>query len=278
MPLVWAEEPMRVIVSIVPQKYFVEKIGGNCVDVSVMALPGSNPATYEPKPQQMVLLTKADIYFAIGVPFEDVWLKKFAAANPRMRVFHTEESIDKMPMETHRHHEKETSRHGEYHGTMDPHIWLSPSLVMIQARNIRDALVRVHPAYKDMFQANHEAFQQELVDIDQKIRELLLDKRDRMRFMVYHPSWGYFARAYGMEQIAVEIEGKEPKGRQLQQLIQYAREEDVRVIFVQPQFSIKSAKTIAKAIGCRVMVVDPLALNWGENLLKVAEEFVSSFK
>ena len=272
----WATDDLKVIVSIVPQKYFVEKIGGNGVDVSVMVLPGFNPATYEPKPQQMVALTKAKIYFAIGVPFEKLWLRKFAGANPKMKIVHTEDGIDKMPMEAHDHHEKEMSHHGEDHGTMDPHIWLSPSLVMIQARNIRDALLSVHPAHKDIYQTNYKAFQKELADVDQKIKELFSGKRDRITFMVYHPSWGYFARAYGLEQVSVEIEGKEPKGRELRQLIQHAREEGVRVIFVQPQFSTKSAKTIAKAIGCQVMYVDPLALNWTQNLLKVAEGFMSS--
>ncbi len=274
----WAKDGLKVVVSIGPQKYFVEKIGGDGVDVSVMVLPGSNPATYEPKPQQMVALTKAQIYFAIGVPFEQVWLKKFASVNPEMDIVHTEDGIKKVPMEVSNHHGKNISHHGEHHGTTDPHVWLSPSLVMIQARNIRDALGRVDPVHKDIYQTNYKAFQKELADTDRKIKELFSDKRSRKKFMVYHPSWGYFARAYGLEQIAVEIEGKAPKGRELQQLIQYAVEEDVKVVFVQPQFSKKSAKTIAKAIGCQVMVADPLAMNWTENLLIVAEGFRSVLK
>ncbi len=274
----WAKDELKVIVSIVPQKYFVEKIGGYGVDAFVMVPPGSNPATYEPRPQQMVALTKAKIYFAIGVPFEEVWLKKFASVNPEMKIVHTEDGIEKMPMEAHNYNEKEISHHGDHHGTMDPHIWLSPSLVMIQARNIRDALLRVDPDHKDIYQTNYEVFKKELTDIDHKIKELFSDKRARIKFMVYHPSWGYFARAYGLEQISVEIEGKVPKGRDLRQLIQYAGEEEVKVIFVQPQFSTKSAETIAKAIGCRVVLADPLAINWVENLLKVAEEFMSSLE
>ena len=277
-----AEDGLRVFVSIVPQKYFVEKIGGGLVDVSVMVRPGASPATYEPKPQQMVALSRSRIYFAIGVPFESTWLEKLAAANPKMMIIHTEDGIEKIPMRARHHHDEEKYHHQDkgphHHGIKDPHIWLAPPLVMIQARNILGALTRIDPANRAAFKINYKNFIRELVELDLKIRDIFAGKEEGKKFMVYHPAWGYFAGAYGLKQIPVEIEGKEPTPRQLQNLIRHAEEHGVKVVFVQPQFSAKSAETIAEAIGGQVMFSDPLSLNWAENLIEVAERFKKVLK
>lgn len=272
-----AGDHLNVMVSIVPQKYFVEKITGDLVNTSVMVPPGFNPVIYEPKPQQMVELTKAEIYFAIGVPFEKIWLERFAAVNPKMMIIHTEDGIDKLPMTVNPPHNDGDQDLG-HHGTKDPHIWLSPPLVQVQLRTILEAFLRIDPERKQDYTANYNRFTKDVSALDHRIRQLLARKGEGAQFMVYHPSWGYFAETYGLKQISVEIEGKEPKARDLQKLIQYAGEEKVEAVFVQPQFSSKSAQTIAKAIGCRVLYADPLAMNWSENLLKVAEEFTSSLE
>ena len=274
---VYAADALEVMVSIVPQKYFAEKIGGDRVVVSVMVLPGANPATYEPRPQQMVALIQSEIYFAVGVPFEEIWLERFEDINPNMRVVHTEDGVKKIPMTTRLHLEEnvtlsEAEGH-THHGAEDPHIWLSPSLVKIQSRNILEAFLQVDPGNRDQYMENYDAFVKETEDLDRRIRGMFKGKGARAAFMVYHPSWGYFARSYGLEQIPVEIEGKEPKGRQLQHLIALSRQERINAIFVQPQFSSKSANTIAKAVGCGVIIADPLAENWHENLLAVAQNF-----
>ena len=275
--IAWADGTLNITVSIVPQKYFVERIGGDRVVVSVMVLPGANPATYEPRPQQMVALLQSEIYFAVGVPFEEIWLEKFENINPNMRVVHTQEGVEKIPMMDRLHLEEDVALHENeghvHHGAEDPHIWLSPSLVKIQSRNILEVFLHVDPGNRDQYMENYSAFVKETVDLDIRIRDMFKDKGERAGFMVYHPSWGYFARSYGLEQIPVEIEGKEPKGRQLQYLIELSRQERINAIFVQPQFSSKSANTIAKAIGCRVIIADPLAENWNENLLSVAQKF-----
>ncbi len=268
---VWAKDTLNVMVSIVPQRYFVEKIGGDLVDVSVMVLPGSSPATYEPKPQQMVGLTKAEIYFAVGVLFESVWLKKFTNVNPKMMIVHTEDGIEKIPMKARHHHDV-----AHHHGVEDPHIWLSPPLVMIQCRNICHALMKIDPEHTEIYKANYRAFIRDVVDLDLQIRDLFSGRGEGARFMVYHPAWGYFAKSYGLEQVPIEIEGKEPTARELQNLIHHAGKASVKVIFVQPQLSSKSAHTIAKAIGCRVVSADPLAKDWSENLLDVADKFKSA--
>ncbi|MCF8127540.1 MAG: zinc ABC transporter substrate-binding protein [Deltaproteobacteria bacterium] len=276
---IFAEAGLNVIASIPPQKYFIQKIGGDRVKVSVMVLPGANPATYEPKPRQMVNLSKAKIYFAIGVPFEDNWLSKFSKTNAKMMVVATQSGIKKLPMKPGGHHHDETQNGHEnpVSVTKDPHIWLSPPLVTVQARNILDGLVKADPEGQTEYKANYEAFLRELKDLDEKIREELQTTGPHHKFMVYHPSWGYFARTYGLEQIPIELEGKKPSPRKLLELVQDARKEGIKVIFVQPQFSKKSAETIAHAIGGKVVVADPLAEDWKNNLIQVAAKFRSAF-
>jgi zinc transport system substrate-binding protein len=279
-------EPIEVFVSIVPQKYFVERIGGESVKVSIMVQPGANPATYEPKPRQMIALAKAKAYFAIGVPFETVWLKRISAANPGMTVIHTEEGIEKKTMEDHLHEEEgysaqeneEWERAEEHHGVKDPHIWLSPRLVKVQARNILNGLLRIDPGRGASYEKNCKSFIAEIYALDAEIKGIFAGRGGGKVFMVFHPAWGYFAQAYGLEQVAVEMEGKEPGPVDLEGLIHYAREEGIKVIFAQPEFSTKSAETIAKAIEGEVVFANPLALDWAENLKRVATAFEAALK
>ncbi|MCP4682338.1 MAG: zinc ABC transporter solute-binding protein [Desulfobacterales bacterium] len=268
-------EPLKVTVSIVPQKYFVQKIGGDKVEVFVMVLPGASPATYEPKPRQMIELTESRIYFAIGVPFEAVWLKKFNGVNPGMPIIKTQDGIEKIPIAHHLHdgNRDNDAKGKDSHEIRDPHIWLSPPLVMIQARNILDALLKVDPAHRAVYEKNYRAFIKELTNIDVKIKGLFAGNDEGAQFLAYHPAWGYFAEAYGLEQIAIESEGKEPRPKRLQNLIIYAKDRGVKAIFVQPQFSTKNADIIAKAIGGKVVFADPLAKDWAKNILEVGAKF-----
>jgi len=268
-----AGKKLAVFVSIAPQKYFVHQIGREWVDVQVMVPPGASPATYEPKPRQMAALSDTPVYFAIGVPFEKNWLKKIVAANPNMRVMHTDHGIQKIPMATHHHEAEHHQNKGHQNlGELDPHIWLSPPLVMTQARTIRDTLQEIDPAHRSVYDTNYKTFVSALVDLDAEIRNTFAGQKG-LQFMVLHPSWGYFARTYGLKQVAVEIEGKDPKPAQLKELIEHAKEKGIKIIFVQPQFSSKSAKLVAKEIGGQVAVADPLAQDWSGNLRAVVREF-----
>ncbi|UCF83828.1 MAG: zinc ABC transporter substrate-binding protein [Desulfobacteraceae bacterium] len=257
---------IKTFVSIVPQKYFMEKIGGDLVDVSVMVPPGNSPATYEPKPKQMVSLSRARVYYAIGVPFERAWLKKITAINPKMLLVHTEEGVEKTPMNA----DKQS-------GIKDPHIWLSPPLVMIQARNILRALLKIDPGNSSIYEKNYRKFIMEIVELDAELRGIFLGK-EGASFMVFHPAWGYFARTYGLKMVPIESEGKDPKPAALRRLIKKAKEHDINVVFVQPEFSIKSAKIIAKEIGGQVAFASPLALNWKKNLKEVAAKFKAALR
>lgn len=275
----WAAERIPVFVSIAPQHYFVQQIGKELVDVQALVEPGADPHTYEPKPQQMVALSKAVLYFAIGIEFETAKLGKITAMNPRMQVVYTDHGIMKLPMATHGRPDAE-DKHGKgphRQGRLDPHIWLSPPLVMMQARSILTALQAVDPAHRSAYEANYRTFILELVELDAHLRTTF-DGLKGTPFLVFHPSWGTFAHTYGLKQVPIEIEGKNPKPAQLKKLIEHARSNQIKVVFAQPQFSSKSAQQIAKAIGGRVAFVDPLAQDWATNLGRAAEEFKNAFK
>ena len=275
-PALGAGERLQVTVSIPPQRYFVQRIGGDFVAVSVMVSPGASPATYEPKPRQMADLARSRIYFALGVPFESTWLAKIRAVNPEMKIVRTEADINKVPLPAHRHPDQEPGAHDrpdEDHGVLDPHVWLSPPLVALQARQILTALSEADPAHADIFRANFRKFINDIVDLDVELQGLFAGRPGGGRFLVFHPAWGYFARAYNLTQVPIEVEGKAPKAAQVKDLIAQAKEGEIRVIFVQPQFSAKEAEVIARAIGGRVVPLDPLAEDWLENLRRVAAEF-----
>lgn len=263
---------IKVFVSILPQAYFVERVGGERVDVSVLVGPGQSPATYELQPKQMTGLAKARLYFRIGVPFENVWMTRISRANPEMRVIDTRRDIKLRSMRADFHSEAKQHHHHDTGGSKDPHIWLSLRLVKIQAQNICRALISEDPAHRAYYEDNLRAFQHDLNRLDVEIKNILKDSK-RRRFMVFHPAWGYFACDYGLEQIPVEIEGKEPSARALTDLIKRAKQEGIRVIFVQAQFSTKNAGTVARAIGGRIVQFDPLAKDYLKNMRKVAETF-----
>jgi zinc transport system substrate-binding protein len=284
-PLGAAARSLPVVVSILPQQYFVQQIGGRRVKVTVMVPPGASPATYEPSPRQMAQLSRARLYFAIGVPFETVWLKKMAAASPDMKIVHTDRDIHKISMAGHPVTEDQAIHPAEQAreeraaatGIPDPHIWLSPPLVRQQARCIFEALVQIDPSREDDYRRRYERFITALDELHADLKTLFSDKK-AMPFMVFHPSWGYFAQAYGLKQIPIEIEGKHPKPAHLKALIEYAVEKDIRVIFVQPQFSTRSATVVAQAIDGRVVFADPLAEDWMTNLRKVASGFKAALR
>jgi zinc transport system substrate-binding protein len=248
----------------------------------------------------MVDLAESKIYFAIGVNLERVWLDKIKAANPDLTVVHTEKNIDKIPMKDHRHHHDGDHRHHDHEGDhkhqdhdgdhqhhdhegdhkhqdhdagiLDPHVWTSPKRVMKMAPVIRDALIEADPANEADYRAGYEAFMAEVKALDARLKEVLAG-REGMKFMVFHPAWGYLAHDYGLVQVPVEIEGKEPKPAQLKELIERARTDGVKVVFVQPQLSTSTAEMVAKAIDGRVMHADPLAEDWAENLERQVAEF-----
>ena len=381
--------PVRTFVSILPQAYFVKRIGGERVAVSVMVKPGQSPATYAPSPRQISALSKADIYFSIGVPFERGFMDRVSETLSDLKVVDTRQGIPLRKMAVHHHddephgegghgesanpdhrdirgkhvehggdhaghvekhaghdgdhaghveehaghdgdhaghaeehvgHDGEHAAHGEkkhadhdgdhaehgvnheehagehkghdgvehagaahsghrgerpeehgdHHEGTDPHTWLSPLLAKRQAAVIRDALMAERPGEKALFQAGYERLAADLDALHERIAKVLKPLKGRDLY-VFHPAYGYFADAYGLNQVAIEMAGKSPDARTISRFIQRAKESGVRVVFVQPQFSARSAETIAGAIGGAVISLDPLAEDYIANLTIMTE-------
>jgi zinc transport system substrate-binding protein len=274
--------PLQVFTSVLPLKYFVDRVGGQRVAVQVMVGPGRSPATYEPKPKQMAALSRAQLYYRVGVPFESVWMKRIANLNPTMKIVDLRQGLELRPLEQHHHdgeenhHEVELKDH-EQAEEMDPHLWTDPNLVKQMAERIRVTLTAADPAGAADYLAGAEAFIRDLDDLDRTIRRQLVNVKQR-RFLVFHPSWGYFAAAYDLQQIAIEASGKEPGPRALAGIIKQAKDNHISVVFVQQQFSRTTAATIARAIDGRVVAIDPLAEDYLANMRQTAEAFAHSLE
>ncbi|MCR4402414.1 MAG: zinc ABC transporter substrate-binding protein [Firmicutes bacterium] len=242
---------VKVAVSVLPQAYFVERVGGDRVNVSVMVPPGASPHTYEPAAGQMRDLAHTQMYVRIHVDFEEAWMPRIVAANKHMLVIDSTEGI-------------------QLSGDGDPHVWLSPKLVRIQVEHIYRGLAKVDPAGREVYERNKEAFLKEMDTLDKEIASILAPVRGGL-FMVLHPAWSYFARDYGLEELPIEVEGKEPSARELAALVEKAKARRIRVVFVQPQASSRTAEVLAGQIGARISVLDPLARDWAANLRRVAK-------
>jgi len=277
-----AATPIKTFVSVLPLKYFVERVGGQRVAVQVMVGPGRSPATYEPTPKQMAALSRAQLYYRTGVPFETVWMKRIANLNPAMKIIDLRQGLQLQPLE-HHHHDAEDDP--EVHEPdqevqdkeMDPHLWTDPNLVKKMTEHIRATLTAADPAGASDYQAGAEDFIRDLDDLDRTIRRQLAKVTQR-RFLVFHPSWGYFAAAYDLQQVAIEASGKEPGPRTLAGIIEQAKANNISVIFIQQQFSHTTAATIARAINGRVVPIDPLAEDYLANMQRTADAFAGSLE
>ena len=263
-----AVEPVNVFVSILPQAYFVEQIGGPFVDVDVLVGPGQSPATYEPTPKQLARLGRSQIYFRIGTPFERGFIDTISSTFQHVEIVDTRRGVPLRRFVT----AASEDGHGahEHRGGIDPHIWLDPKRVKIQAVTICHALCNSDPAHSSAYVKNLQAFLQTLDDIDTRVAAVLAPFAGQ-KVYVFHPAFGYFCDAYGLTQIPIETEGKEPSPKQLADLINRAQEEGVQFLFVQPQFAGKSAEAIARVIGGSVVPLNPLPRDYIANLERMAE-------
>ncbi len=248
---------INVAVSILPQEYILEQIAPDLVNTAIIVKPGNSPHTYEPKPSQMVELSKAKLYFAIGVEFENAWLPKFKAQNSSLKIIHTDKNITKIPI-----------TQGEEAGESDPHIWLSLDNLKIIALNMANALIKADAKNKIIYLQNLQKFLAKLDKEKKKINEKLTKLKNR-KFLIFHPSWGYFAKEFNLEQIAIEVSGKEPSPKELIKIIKKAQKIKPKAIFTQPEFSDKSAKIIAKELNIKVVKISPLK----KDILKNIEHF-----
>lgn len=272
------EAGLSVAVSILPEKWMAQELAGDRVQVTTIISPGDNHHTYQPSDAQVSRLMRSAVFFRIGAPFENgPWFKAIQGAG-RPRVVDLREGIELLDMAPHAEHSSEQGTH-EHHqeGGKDPHVWLSPRLLKIQASTMARALAEVDPAHKSDYDRNLAALDKRLDELDASLRAKLAPVRGKA-FFVFHPAWGYFARDYGLRQVAIEVEGKEPSDRELTEIQRQAREAGAKVILVQPQISGRAVQAVAQAAGAKVETVDPLAEDLPAALRRLADVLASSLK
>ncbi len=259
-----APERPVVAVSLLPQAWFVESLVGSDVDVRVLLPPGANEATFEPNLQTLLALRSATLYIRLGHPafaFESTWLPGLLADGGPDTVVACPGTKGSPPAQR----------------AEDPHVWLSPTVASAMADCIAAALERGFPAWRASIEARHRTLREDIAGLDRELGERLATVSGRTMF-VHHPAWGHFASHYGIEQVAIEQDGKEPDPLRLSRYIQRARAAGARVIFVEPQFSSRSAAAVADAIGASLVTIDPLARDWPDNLRRVADEVAKALQ
>lgn len=262
-----------ITVSILPQKYFVERIVGDLFNINVMIPPGASPVTYEPSPKQMKELSTSGTYVRIGyIEFEKAWMEKLQNVNPEMKIIDLSQNAELIKSE--HNHESDHAEH--HHIGVDPHIWTSPKEVRKQIRILYQYLIKTYPEFDSDFTKNYNSFINEIDSLDLYLNEKLQLFKGR-KFLIFHPALSYIARDYGLEQISIEIEGKEPTPANIHEIIKIAIDEEIKVVFVQKQFSIHNAEVISEEIKGRVVQINPLSYNWSESIKMIADEIVKSY-
>lgn len=247
---------LRVVVSIDPQAYFLERIGGDRISVETLVPPGKEPETYTPSPDKIKKLVQSRVFFRVGFPAEQSFLPRLESLAPKLLVVDTREKLDLRQADPHPHDDHE----GHSHATgcdcgidgVDPHIWVSPALVKTQAETIRDALISLDPDGKAEYEANYERFHTDLIELQEEIREQLAPLQGKTIY-VYHPTYGYFCDEFGLVQKAIEVDGKAPTPKSLADWIRNARHDEVRIIFVQPEFNRSAAEKVAESTGAKLV-------------------------
>jgi zinc transport system substrate-binding protein len=263
-----ASAAVKVGVSVLPQVEIVKSIGGDRVEVRAILDQGDSCGVFDARPSQLAWLANADLFFRIGLAWEENILPRIAEAVPSLAIIDLREGL-----ELHRIH----YQHGDHvHIHWDPHTWLSPVHVDNMARRILVELAKLDPDGKEYFEHRHAEFSRKIVRLDQEL-ETRMRPFENQVFFVYHPAFGYFAERYGLQQVAIQDQGKEPTPRQMRQLLQYARENRVSTIFVQPQESRQHAEIIARSIGAKIVDLDPMAAEWFDNMQGMGEKIQSAF-
>lgn len=260
----------NITVSILPQKTFIEKIAGNDFTVNVLLPPGTSPAAYSLLPSQMAGIVQTAIWFRMGyIGFELSWRDKIIAANPAMKVVDLSEGLDLIAA-------NRTTEGGKTILTgVDPHIWLSPALVKQMAAKILTEVSAINPPEKEKYEANYKTFIAEIDSLDTEIRNKLVPFTGK-KIITFHPSLSYFARDYGIEQLSLESGGKEPTPQRMTELIDLARHENIKVVYIQGELDREHARVFAEETGGEVVQVHPLSPDWSENLREMTQTIISN--
>jgi zinc transport system substrate-binding protein len=269
------ESGSRVItVSIAPFKYFIEEIAKEDFTVNVMVPAGADPHIYEPFPDQIRKLRESVGYVSNGyLGFETIWLDRFYEINRTMKRLSLGDKI--IPLISDHNHE------GIHIESKDPHYWVSPKCALIMAVSVKEYLCELNPARKQVYEANCQSLLLKIHKVDEKAEELFSGVSHRS-FMIYHPNLGYLARDYNLNEISLESEGKEPSPSKMIELIDHARVDRLKTIFVQREYDIKNANVIAGEIGAKVEIIDPLSEDWlkttSDIIVALYRSFIESSK
>lgn len=262
----YAEEISRhVLVSVVPHKFFVEKIAGDTVSVGLIVPAGASPHTFEPTPKQIIAASKADIWFCIGEGFEKRAIAALKSYRPMLDIVDLREGLSMIATDP----QSGCCCHAN---SQDLHIWLSPRLAQIQVAKIAEALTRRYPENRQKYEEKLQLFLVELDALDKEITKILSSKQSRT-ILVSHPAYAYFCRDYHLSQMSVEFEGKDPTPQQLNRILIYARQAHINKVYVQAQYSSKGARLIAQEIGAEVIMLDPYSENYLDSMLEIARQF-----
>ena len=259
-----------ISVSILPQKYFVEKIAGNMVDINVLVPPGASPELYSLMPSQMQGLARSAAWLRIGkIGFEEGWLEKIRQSIPDLKLVDTSARANWITEE-----KSGTEEHGHSHGT-DPHIWMAPDEVKKIAGETYKALLTVLPEQKETLTTNYNSFLNEIDKLDDELKSRFGHMSNK-KFLIFHPSLTYLAREYGLEQIPIEVEGKEPSPRYMSSVVELAKKENIKMILIQKEFDQDNARQLANEITGKVVQIDPLNENWEQQLREISKKITGS--
>lgn len=255
-----SSDRLQIMVVIPPQQYFVERVAGDRAEVTVLLPPGANPHTYEPRPADLAVLSRADIYFQLGLPFEEAWLPRLRSAETSTRFIDMLADIDLIMDDEHNH------------GHHNPHVWLSARSARTITGNIARELSDIDPQYARQYQENARDFIAELDALDAEFAERLRPF-NRRTLLMHHPAWVYFARDYDLTILAIEEHGSEPGAGRMADVIEQARRLNLRTVFVQPTINPRTADMVAGDIQGRIVVLENLSYEWEQNMRTAVDEF-----
>jgi zinc transport system substrate-binding protein len=274
------KEANVLTVTIEPQRYFLEQIVGDKFQVNTLVPPGSSPETYEPSPSAMIKLGNSRAYFKVGfLGYENVWTGKLAENNPDLKIVDCSVGIEPV-YGGHGHHDHSHEAADHSHNqtdATDPHVWSSAKNAVLFSQNMLNAVVELDVENAGLYRANFEKLTQKIAETDSALTRLLKDIPTRS-FIVYHPALAYLARDYNLTQHSIEFEGKNPSPAQMKELVDLAKAENIKIVFVQQEFDIKNSEVIAREIGATSHTINPLAYEWDEELIRIAQLLASQEK
>lgn len=267
-------EPQTINVSIDPQKFLVDRISGGKYKVNVVVKAGQNHETYEPTPQQMMQLEQAALYLMLCKDgFDQTWAAHIQQRNPAMKVVDLSEGLDLLETD----HDCSAHGHDHHHHAVDPHLWISPSTMTGLAANTYRSLLQHFPADSSILAKGYGLLAGEINRLDSAY-QAVLGSLPHNAFMIYHPVLGYVARDYGLEQIPIEIEGKEPSVEDIKQLIAKAKEKGAKVIFIQQEYDTRNAQLIASETALTIEIINPMSADWPAEIQRTLDKLTHALK